>query len=92
MHASQRTQPTWLSACHAFVDSVLCNAGPQARRSAEQQWGSAADRFGEIDIITGRRVRDLKLDPVLQLAEWQRSLFGSREGSVSESADEDSRS
>ena len=49
---------------------------------------SADDRFGEWDIITGKRVRDLRLEPVLQLAQWQQSLFGSRE-STSESLDED---
>lgn len=65
--------------------------GPSARR-ADQQWHDTADRFGEIDIITGRRVRDLKLDPVLQLADWQRSLFGSKESSIMESLDEESQS
>lgn len=46
---------------------------------ARLERASAADRFGEVDIITGRPVRDLKLDPVLQLAQWQRSFFGSRD-------------
>ena len=46
------------------------------------------DRFGSVDIITGRPVRDLKLDPVLQLVKWRESLFGSRD-SVSESLDKE---
>ncbi len=37
-----------------------------------------------MDIITGRPVRDLRTEPVQQLAQWQRAIFGSRE-SVSES-------
>ena len=41
-------------------------------------------RFGEVDIITGRPVRDLRTEPVQQLAQWQRAIFGSRE-SVNES-------
>ncbi|BDA48311.1 probable APETALA2-like protein 2 at N-terminal half [Coccomyxa sp. Obi] len=49
---------------------------------ARLERAGAADRFGEVDIITGRPVRDLKLDPVLQLAQWQRSFFGSRDVSV----------
>ena len=35
-------------------------------------------------------MRDLRLEPVLQLAQWQQSLFGSRE-STSESLDEDAQ-
>ncbi len=46
------------------------------------------DRFGSVDIITGKPVRDLKLDPVLQLVRWRESLFGSRD-SVSESLDKE---
>ena len=46
------------------------------------------DRFGSVDIITGKPVRDLKLDPVLQLVKWRESLFGSRD-SVSESLDKE---
>jgi hypothetical protein len=46
------------------------------------------DRFGSVDIITGKPVRDLKLDPVLQLVKWRASLFGSRD-SVSESLDKE---
>lgn len=34
------------------------------------------DRFGELDIITGHPVRDLKLDPVRQLVRWTVPLFG----------------
>lgn len=34
-------------------------------------------------------MRDLRLEPVLQLAQWRQSLFGSWE-SASESLDEDS--
>lgn len=34
------------------------------------------DRFGELDIITGHPVRDLKLDPVRQLVQWTGPLFG----------------
>ena len=41
-------------------------------------------RFGEVDIITGRPVRDLRTEPVQQLAQWQRAIFGSRE-TISES-------
>ena len=46
------------------------------------------DRFGTVDIITGKPVRDLKLDPVRQLVEWRESFFGSKD-SVSESLDKD---
>ncbi len=52
--------------------------------SARLERAGAADRFGGVDIITGRPVRDIKLDPVLQLARWQRSIFGSKEDSVDE--------
>ncbi len=53
-----------------------------ASDQARLERAGAADRFGEVDIITGRPVRDLKLDPVLQLAQWQRSIFGSKDASV----------
>ena len=46
------------------------------------------DRFGTVDIVTGKPVRDLKSDPVLQLKRWRESLFGSQD-SVSESFDRD---
>ena len=59
----------------------------QSSDQARLERAGAADRFGEVDIITGRPVRDLKLDPVLQLARWQRSLFGSRDASVDEDED-----
>jgi hypothetical protein len=54
---------------------------------ARLERAGAADRFGGVDIITGRPVRDLKLDPVLQLARWQQSIFGSKDASVDEDAD-----
>ncbi len=34
------------------------------------------DRFGELDIITGHPVRDLRLDAVRQLAQWTGPIFG----------------
>lgn len=69
-------------------DAVCCTAGPSSVQRENVQ-SSADDRFGEWDIITGKRVRDLRLEPVLQLAQWQQSIFGSRD-SVSESMDEGS--
>ena len=53
-------------------------------------WWPAA-RFGEVDIITGRVVRDLRTEPVQQLAQWQRAIFGSRDSlsdTLSESFDD----
>ena len=53
---------------------------------------SVVDRFGSAD---GKPSRDLKMDPVLQLAKWRESIFGSRDSitesrdSVSESLDND---
>jgi len=35
------------------------------------------DRFRRVDIITGKSVLDLKLNPVLYLVKWRKSLFGS---------------
>lgn len=55
-------------------------------RSIDGDDDGMLDRFGSVDIITGKPVRDLKLDPVLQLVKWRESLFGSRD-SVSESLD-----
>ena len=57
-------------------------------RSIDGDDDGMLDRFGSVDIITGKPVRDLKLDPVLQLMKWRESLFGSRD-SVSESLDRD---
>ena len=57
-------------------------------RSIDGDDDGMLDRFGSVDIITGKPVRDLKLDPVLQLVKWRESLFGSRD-SVSESLDTD---
>lgn len=61
--------------------------GPSSR-SIDGDDDGMLDRFGSVDIITGRPVRDLKLDPVRQLVKWRESLFGSRD-SVSESLDKD---
>lgn len=62
--------------------------GLLSSRSIDGDDDGMLDRFGSVDIITGRPVRDLKLDPVLQLVKWRESLFGSRD-SVSESLDKD---
>ena len=67
----------------------LSHPAGSAGRQRQSGPSSADDRFGELDIITGKRVRDLRLEPVLQLAQWRQSLFGSWE-STSESLDEDS--
>ena len=67
----------------------ICRAGSSSKQRQNGQ-SSADDRFGEWDIITGKRVRDLRLEPVLQLAQWQQSLFGSRD-SISESLDEEAQ-
>lgn len=40
---------------------------------------TAADRFGELDIITRQPVRDIRMEPVRQIARWQRSLFGNEQ-------------
>ena len=84
VHDSSTTQAllssTAKGVCHA-------GAGSKQRQPAQP---SADDRFGEWDIITGKRVRDLRLEPVLQLAQWQQSLFGSRE-STSGSLDEETQ-
>ena len=61
--------------------------GPSSR-SIDGDDDGMLDRFGSVDIITGKPVRDLKLDPVRQLVKWRESLFGSRD-SVSESMDKD---
>lgn len=62
-------------------------AGAVSSRSIDGDDGML-DRFGTVDIITGKPVRDLKLDPVRQLVKWRESFFGSRD-SVSESLDKD---
>ena len=78
----------------AEAQEAVCNAdgdGGDARRlssrSIDGDSDGMLDRFGSVDIITGRPVRDLKLDPVLQLVKWRESLFGSKD-SVSESLDD----
>ena len=64
------------------------DAGASSSRSIDGDDDGMLDRFGSVDIITGKPIRDLKLDPVLQLIKWRQSLFGSRD-SVSESLDKD---
>ena len=63
-------------------------ADAMSSRSIDGDDDGMLDRFGTVDIITGKPVRDLKLDPVLQLMKWRESLFGSRDF-VSESVDKD---
>ena len=70
------------------ADSTQNMTGALSSRSIDGDEDGMLDRFGSVDIITGRPVRDLKLDPVLQLVKWRESLFGSRD-SVSESLDKD---
>ena len=55
-------------------------------RSFDGDEDGMLDRFGTVDIVTKKHVRDLKTDPVRQIAQWQESIFGSRD-SVSESVD-----
>lgn len=63
-------------------------AGAASSRSIDGDDDGMLDRFGTVDIMTGKPVRDLKLDPVRQLVKWRESFFGSRD-SVSESLDKD---
>ena len=70
------------------ADGMKNVAGAASSRSIDGDDDGMLDRFGSVDIITGKPVRDLKLDPVLQLVKWRESLFGSRD-SVSESLDKD---
>lgn len=63
-------------------------AGALNSRSIDGDDDGMLDRFGSVDMITGKPVRDLKLDPVRQLVKWRESIFGSRD-SVSESLDQD---
>lgn len=68
------------------VDGEEVNAPAMNSKSIDGDDDGMRDRFGSVDIITGKPVRDLKLDPVLQLVKWRESLFGSRD-SVSETLD-----
>lgn len=68
------------------LDGDEVNVSAMSSRSIDGDDDGMRDRFGSVDIITGKPVRDLKLEPVLQLVKWRESLFGSRD-SVSESLD-----
>ncbi|KAK9822774.1 hypothetical protein WJX74_007606 [Apatococcus lobatus] len=37
------------------------------------------NRFADVDIVTGARVRDLRYEPLSQLARWQEQIFGSKD-------------
>ncbi len=90
----------WHCVCPSWAPLLAWHAASTARQMATHQMRfcspcgtlltgvlNAGSRFGEVDIITGRPVRDLRTEPVQQLAQWQRAIFGSRE-SVSESVSE----
>ncbi len=95
--ASEQKHPVAAYAVNqtAEVQSAMKHSGGDqgyaksvSSRSIDGDDDGMLDRFGSVDIITGKPVRDLKLDPVLQLVKWRESLFGSRD-SVSESLDRD---
>ena len=54
-------------------ESLRLRPSVASHRPAEAQAG----RFGEIDMVTGLPVRDLRLEPVVTLQRWQQRLFGS---------------
>ena len=84
--SSQRKQQARTLPQEAQQEGVV--AGALSSRSIDGDDDGMLDRFGSVDIITGKPVRDLKLDPVRELVKWRESIFGSRD-SVSESLDKD---
>lgn len=84
--SSQQTQQAGTSGQEAQQAGEV--TGASSSRSIDRDDDGMLDRFGSVDIITGKPVRDLKLDPVRQLVKWRESIFGSRD-SVSESVDKD---
>lgn len=81
-----KDQTAGRSAGRQLVIADEVNVSAMSSRSIDGDDDGMRDRFGSVDIITGKPVRDLKLEPVLQLVKWRESLFGSRD-SVSESLD-----
>ncbi|KAK9840583.1 hypothetical protein WJX81_002940 [Elliptochloris bilobata] len=73
---------TWVDRVNPFARG-LGSAQPYERPADAQAAARAATdatRFGEVDIITGQPVRDLKMEPVMALRRW---LHGSSGGSGS---------
>ena len=64
----------------------LSDAGALSSRSIDGDDDGMLDRFGTVDIVTGKPVRDLKTDPVRQLVQWRETFFRSKD-SVAESLD-----
>ena len=81
-------QKRWADTSQQEAQQAGDVAGALNSRSIDGDDDGMLDRFGSVDIITGKPVRDLKLDPVRQLVKWRESIFGSRD-SVSESLDKD---
>jgi hypothetical protein len=67
------------------------NRGVEMEVEAEDHWSTdrveervaqrrkSGDRVRDVDIITGLPVRDIKMEPVLQMARWQKAIFGSQD-------------
>eukprot|EP00884_Botryococcus_braunii_P002887 jgi/Botrbrau1/1259/Bobra.0163s0052.1 len=48
----------------------------EAAWEADGEETGASRRIMDIDIITGQPVRDIRMEPVLQMARWQKAIFG----------------